>query len=78
MEIIDKAKDKVKAWLWSIALKKFVKRAALLIVAWLSAHSAAQYGFSGGEVEVTAVIYLILDQIKSFIKTKWPKVGAWL
>lgn len=78
MEIIDKATDKIKAWLWSIAIKKGLKRGARLLAAWLAVRGAAELGYTGGEAEILTGFYLAIGWAKGLIKTKWPKVGAWL
>ena len=78
MGIIQGAKDKVKTWLFGIAIKKVIKRVAVLVTAWLSSQGASQYGFTGGEAEVTLAVYAVLHFIRNFVKTKWPEKFDWL
>ncbi len=78
MGLIDKVTSPVKKWLWGVALKKTVKRAARLATAWLVAHGAAQYGWTGGEAEIAGIIYLGIGWLKGWVKTKWPDQTGWL
>ena len=78
MSVLDKVTDPIKKWLLGVAIKKAIRRAARLGAAWVATQSLAKYGYTGGEAEILAAIYLALGWIKGYVKTKWPKAGAWL
>ncbi len=78
MGIMDKVTAPVKKWLFGVAIKKVVKRVAQLGAAFAVSQGAAQYGYTGGEPEVTAAIYAAFEFARNFIKTKWPSKFGWL
>lgn len=71
-------KAKVKKWLLTVALKKVVKRVVQLTLSFAAANQLSQYGFTGGEAEVTAIIYGSFEFIRNFLKTKYPQRFDWL
>lgn len=78
MGIVDKVTAPVKKWLIGVALKKVVKRIAQLGAAYATSLGIAQYGYTGGEVEITAAVYAAFEFARNFIKTKWPSKFGWL
>lgn len=78
MSIVDKVTAPVKKWLLGVALKKVVKRVAQLAVAFAASKGLSEYGFTGGEAEVTAAIYAVVELVRNFLKTKFPKQFGWL
>ena len=72
--------NKVKEWLFTIALKKMIKRGVQLALAFLASGQVSKYGIdiTGNEVMVSGAIYVGLEGIRNFIKTKWPNKMGWL
>jgi len=78
MGIIDKVTAPVKKWIVTRAIGKAVKKVAQLAVAYAASHGLAKYGFTGGEAEVTAGIFAVLEVVRNGLKVKFPKYFGWL
>jgi len=78
MSIIDSVKDKVVEWLWGKAFKKTIARGVTLLVSWIIGLNLSQYGLDINPELLTAAVYLGLDNVRSFIKLKFPSIGKWL
>jgi len=80
MAIIDNVKEKVKEWLFTVALKKAVKKMAQLILSYLSAKGLTIV-LNGSPLDVetlTVIILGVLEVIRNFLKIKFPKYFGWL
>lgn len=78
MSVIDDLKAKVHKWLFSVALKKAIKRLAQLTAAYVAAKGLAQYGISVTEEQATAAIYALAEVLRNYLKHKWPERFGWL
>lgn len=77
--------DPVKTWIFGIALKKAIMSAAKLIVSYAAAKGIAFAGVIGGisidlsdVLIMTTAINSALKFLFNMLKTKWPKVWAFL
>lgn len=85
MSIVEEAKNKIKEWLFTVALKKAVISAAKLIVSWAIAHgikiSIPVGGITIDTTSEAAMIVAInsgLTILRNFIKIKFPNTFGWL
>jgi len=77
--------ETVKEWLWKVMFKKVVVRIATAIVAYAIAHGLNFTGnVAGIPIDIsnvdamTAALFVAFDQVKDFLKIKFPKVFGWL
>jgi len=78
MGIVKKIEDGVKKWLWGKAFKKSIAKGVTLAVSWITSLGLSQYGIDVNQEAMTGAIYLGLDNLRSYIKLKYPKIGVWL
>jgi len=85
MRIVGKLEDKVKGFLFGIALKKSVVSAAKLVVAWAVSHGV-KFSASVGGVEIdlqeqAAMIVAInsgLTIVRNWLKVRFPSKFGWM
>ena len=82
MSMIDKVKEKVGDWLFSVAIKKAVKRLVLFMVSYITAHNISVdiSSIPAEHIEqvLTASIYIPIELLRNFLKTKYPDKFGWL
>lgn len=85
MTTINNIKEKVKEWLFKVALKKAIVRLAQLIVSFAIAKGIAFKAVIGGiaidlsNVDImTAALFSISEILRNFLKVKFPKYFGWL
>lgn len=84
MSIITDVEDKVKGWVFTVALGKGVASAAKLIVSWAIAHGISLVVSVGGvainTTDEAAMVIAINSGLKivfNWMKVKWPAL-SWL
>jgi len=85
MSIVGKIEDKVKGYVFGIALKKAVVSAAKLVVAWAVSHGV-KFSANVGGVEIdlqnqAAMIVAInsgLTIVRNWLKVRYPDKFGWL
>jgi hypothetical protein len=80
MSIINDVENKVKEWLLTIALKKAIVRIAQLIISFFAAKGITIV-YNGSPLDVntlTTILLGVLEIIRNFLKTKFPKYFGWL
>jgi NADH/NAD ratio-sensing transcriptional regulator Rex len=81
MSIINDIENKVKEWLFTIAVKKAIVRVAQLIISFFAAKGIT-FIYNGAPVNVdtlTAILMGLFEILRNFLKVKFPKVfGSWL
>jgi len=80
MNIINKVEEGIKKWLFTIALKKAIVRIAQLIISYLTAKGITIV-YNGAPIDVntlTTILLGVIEIIRNFLKTKFPKYFGWL
>ena len=85
MKIIDEGLNKVKAYVFGIALKKGIISAAKLIVAWAVSHGIKFSANIGGvtiDLQDQAALIVAINSgltiVRNWLKVKWPEKFGWL
>ncbi len=75
MSLLDAVTNPVKKWLFSIAVKKGVKKFAQVAIAWVASVPFADYGISVSVEEGAFVAALtgVVEIARNFLKVKYPK-----
>lgn len=61
----------IKTWIWTIALKKLLKRAVQLGLSFVGADAIAKYGVTIDEAQLIAGLYLALEALRNYAKVTW-------
>jgi len=61
---------KLQKWLWSVALKKGLKRGVQAVLAIIGMERIATYGVSVDPVVMTAGVYALLEVARNYLKNK--------
>jgi uncharacterized membrane protein len=80
MSIINDVENKVKEWIFTIAIKKAIVRIAQLIISYLTARGITIV-YNGVPIDVntlTTILLGVFEIIRNFLKTKFPKYFGWL
>ena len=81
MSIVNDVENKIKEWIFTIAVKKAIVRIAQLIISFFAAKGIT-FVYNGAPVDVnslTAILMGLFEILRNFLKVKFPKVfGSWL
>jgi uncharacterized membrane protein len=75
MAIIDNVENKIKEWIFTIAIKKAIVRIAQLIISYFTAKGITIV-YNGAPLDVntlTTILMGLFEIIRNFLKTKFPK-----
>lgn len=67
--------DSVRQWLWSVALRKALLRAAQAAASWAVAQQA---GVSVDPDKLAAVVFAGSEFARNWVKHRWPRLLSWL
>jgi len=70
----------LKKFLISVMLKKLVKKAVHMFIAFIAGLGLQNYGIGIeiNQVELTAGIFLGMEALRNFLKVKYPKYFSWM
>jgi NADH/NAD ratio-sensing transcriptional regulator Rex len=80
MSIVNDVENKVKEWIFTIAVKKAIVRVAQLIISFFAAKGIT-FVYNGAPVDVnslTAILMGLFEILRNFLKVKFSKVFGWL
>jgi len=62
--------SKLKKWLFTVAVKKIIKRSVQLLLAFISAEKIAEYGVTIDATQLTIGTYAAFEVLRNYLKVE--------